>query len=118
MGTELAMIGYMNQEDWLDRQLREAAPYIDDAGFTKRVLQRLPAPRRQREWPRVLVLLTITILASALAYAFGGGKFVGTSIMQITAMPMLWVFLMALGVGLLVTAGSLFVAIRTRELQF
>ena len=24
----------MNQEDWLDRELREAAPYIDDEGFT------------------------------------------------------------------------------------
>jgi hypothetical protein len=117
MGTEVAMIGYMDQEDWLDRQLREAAPYIDDAGFTARVLQRLPAPWRQREWPRILVLLTITILASALAYVLGGGKFVGASIMQITALPILWIFLMALGTGILVTAGSLFVAIRTRELQ-
>ena len=34
----------VNQEDWLDRELREAAPYIDDEGFTARVLQQLPPP--------------------------------------------------------------------------
>ena len=31
------------QEDWLDRRLREEMPYIDDAGFTARVVQKLPA---------------------------------------------------------------------------
>src|SRR5437867_5319059 len=34
---------------WLDQQLRDAAPYIDDDGFTARVLQKLPAPGRQRQ---------------------------------------------------------------------
>ena len=38
----------VKEEDWLDRQLREAAPYIDDKGFTARVLQQLPAPRWER----------------------------------------------------------------------
>jgi hypothetical protein len=37
-----------NREDWLDQQLREAAPYIDDDGFTARVLQKLPVVRSQR----------------------------------------------------------------------
>ena len=31
------------QEDWLDARLRDEAPYIDDAGFTARVVQKLPA---------------------------------------------------------------------------
>ena len=31
------------QEDWLDTRLREEAPYIDDGGFTARVIQQLPA---------------------------------------------------------------------------
>src|SRR5437762_1503583 len=47
----------MNQEDWLDRELREAAPYIDDDGFTVRVLQQLPAPRRSHDLLRSVILL-------------------------------------------------------------
>ena len=108
----------MEQEDWLDRQLREATPYIDDAGFTARVLQSLPPPRRQRDLLRVVLQLAITVLASALAYVVGGGKFVSASVMQITTLPTLWIFASALGVGVVVTAGSLFAAVRTRELQF
>ncbi len=38
----------ISEEDQLDRQLRDAAPYIDDDGFTARVLQQLPAPRHAR----------------------------------------------------------------------
>ncbi len=41
----LSKMNEIKQEDWLDRQLREAAPYIDDEGFTARVLQQLPPPR-------------------------------------------------------------------------
>jgi hypothetical protein len=108
----------MEQEDWLDRRLREAAPYIDDAGFTARVLRSLPPPRPKRDWLRLALLLTMSILASALAYFVGGGKFVSASVVQITALPTLWIFAIALGAGVLVTAGGLFAAIRTRELQF
>jgi len=32
----------MIDDDTLDRQLREAAPYIDDEGFTARVMAKLP----------------------------------------------------------------------------
>src|SRR5438045_4483561 len=34
-------------DETLDRQLREAATYIDDNGFTARVLARLPPARRE-----------------------------------------------------------------------
>ena len=118
MGAELITMNEMEQEDWLDRRLREAAPYIDDAGFTTRVLRSLPLPRPKREWLRLTLLLTMSILASALAYAVGAGKFVSATAVQITALPTLWIFVIALGAGILVTAGGLFAAIRTRELQF
>ncbi len=49
------------QEDSLDRQLREAAPYIDDDGFTVRVLRQLPPPRRGRDSLRAVILLGITL---------------------------------------------------------
>jgi len=47
----------VNQEDWLDGELREAAPYIDDEGFTARVLQQLPPPRRSHDLLRAVILL-------------------------------------------------------------
>jgi hypothetical protein len=107
------------QEDWLDRRLREAAPYIDDDGFTARVLQQLPAPRRARGSLRGVILLGITVLASVIAYVLsGGGRFVSDDMMRLAALPMQQLLLLMLGSGILVTAISLVAAIsKSRELQ-
>jgi len=95
----------MNQEDWLDRQLREAAPYIDDDGFTARVLQQLPPPRRSHDFLRAAILLGMTFLASVLAYVVSdGGRFVSVTIERLAALPALWVFVLALASGLLISA--------------
>ena len=53
------------QEDWLDRRLREEMPYIDDAGFTARVVQKLPAPVSRQSW-RAVILISVTLLASVV----------------------------------------------------
>ena len=95
----------VNQEDWLDRQLREAAPYIDDDGFTARVLQELPPPRRSHELLRAAILLGMTLLASVLAYVVsGGGRFVNVTVERLAALPALWVFALALATGLVIAA--------------
>ena len=95
----------VNQEDWLDRQLREAAPYIDDDGFTARVLQQLPPPRRSHDLLRAAILLGMTFLASALAYVVsGGGRFVTIGIERLASLPVLWVFVLALASGLVISA--------------
>lgn len=95
----------VNQEDWLDRQLREAAPYIDDDGFTARVLQQLPPPRRGHELIRAAILLGMTLLASVLAYVVsGGGRFVNVTVERLAALPALWVFVLALATGLVIAA--------------
>ena len=109
----------VNQEDWLDRELREAAPYIDDEGFTARVLQQLPAPRRGHDLLRAAILLGMTLLASALAYVVsGGGRFVSITLERLAALPALWVFVLALASGLIVTAVGAAAAIsRDRTLQ-
>src|SRR5919201_1191424 len=109
----------VNQEDWLDRQLREAAPYIDDAGFTARVLQQLPPPRRGYDLLRAAILLGMSFLASVLAYVVsGGGRFVSVIIERLAALPALWVFVLALASGLVVAAVGATAAIsRDRVLQ-
>ena len=102
----------MNQEDWLDRELRDAAPYIDDEGFTVRVLQQLPPPRRGHDLLRAAILLGMTLLASLLAYIVsGGGRFVSVSLERLAALPALWVFVLALASGLVMAAAGAMAAI-------
>jgi hypothetical protein len=102
----------MNQEDWLDRALREAAPYIDDEGFTGRVLQQLPPPRRHHDLLRAVILLGTAFLASVLAYVVsGGGRFVSETLERLAALPALWVFALALASGLVIAAAGATAAI-------
>jgi hypothetical protein len=102
----------VNQEDWLDRELREAATYIDDEGFTARVLQQLPPPRRRRDLLRAIILLGMTFLASVLAYVVsGGGRFVSLTLERLAALPALWVFVLALASGLVIAAAGATAAI-------
>jgi hypothetical protein len=109
----------VNQEDWLDRELREAAPYIDDEGFTARVLQQLPAPRRSHDLLRAAILLGMTFLASVLAYVVsGGGRFVSITLERLAVLPVLWIFLLALASGLVIAAvGATAAVSRDRGLQ-
>jgi hypothetical protein len=109
----------VNEEDWLDRELRDAAPYIDDEGFTARVLQQLPPPRRSHELLRAAILLGMTFLASALAYVVSGrGRFVSVTLERLAALPALWVVVLALASGLVIAAvGATAAVSRSRALQ-
>jgi len=109
----------INQEEPVDRRLREAAPYIDDNGFTARVLRQLPAPRRSPRSLRGAILLAATLLASALAYlASDGGRFVVVAIERLATLQALWLFVLAFGSGILVMIAGVIAAIaKTSELQ-
>lgn len=97
----------VNQEDWLDQKLREATPYIDDEGFTARVLQQLPPPQRRHDLLRAVILLGMAFLASVLAYVVsGGGRFVSVTFDRLAALPALWVFALALTSGLVIAAAG------------
>ena len=108
------------QEDWLDQQLREAAPYIDDDGFTARVLQQLPPPRRGRDSLYAVILLGMTLLASALAYVLSdGGRFLVIATARLVALPALSLFALAFVTGLLFMVGGVIAALsKTSELRF
>jgi hypothetical protein len=109
----------VKQEEWLDRQLRDAAPYIDDEGFTARVLQQLPPPRRSYRSLRGAILLAITLIATILAYLLSdGGRFLVVAGTRLATLPTLWLFVLALGTGILVMAGGVIAAIsKAKELQ-
>jgi len=109
----------VNDIDELDRQLRDAAPYIDDAGFTRRVMATLPSPGVRRQRVRAAILLSITVLASLLAYVLsGGGRFVGESVMRIGQLGPLGLLYVAAAFALLITGlGVVAFLSRDRDLR-
>jgi membrane glycosyltransferase len=99
------------QEDWLDARLRDDAPYIDDAGFTSRVVKKLPAPQVRRSY-RAFILIGITLAASIAAFWFAGGTALAfNTYANVAMLPVVWMWIFAALFGLLVTAGSLAAAL-------
>jgi hypothetical protein len=107
------------EDDLLDQQLRNAAPYIDDEGFTARVLQQLPQSRAGRRSVRAPILLGITVLGCLLSYLLsGGGRFIEQGVAWLAGLPVLWVLALALGCGIVVTGLGITAAIaNNRQLQ-
>ena len=107
------------QDDWLDRKLQEAAPYIEDDGFTARILQQLPAPMQRMEFLRSFILVAMSALASALTYVLSdGGRFILVEMFRLTTIPTVWVVVFALASGMLVMAGGIFAAMyKTNQIQ-
>ena len=94
------------QEDSLDARLRDEAPYIDDAGFTARVVQKLPARQVRRSY-RALLLVGITLAACLAAYWFAGGTSLAIdAYTNVAMMPVTWMWVCAAGAALLVMAGG------------
>ena len=104
------------QEDWLDARLRDEARYIDDDGFTARVVQQLPR-RRQSRSSRSVILLGVTLIACALAYLLSGrGGFITDSAAFLVAMPLPTIYLLAIVSGVLITAvGASAAVLKLRE---
>lgn len=107
------------EHDWLDRKLQEAAPYIEDDGFTARVLRQLPEPQLGGQFLRPLILVGMSALASALTYVLSdGGRFILVEMFKLTTIPTLWVVVLALASGMLVMAGGIFAAMsKTSQIQ-
>ena len=103
----------MIDDETLDRQLREAVPYINDDGFTARVLARLPTARRDPQWLRAMILLGLALLGTGIAYFLSGrGSLVRQGMLQMADFP-IWLLLMfAFGCGLVVGAFAVMFAIR------
>jgi len=103
----------MIDDEALDRQLREAVPYINDDGFTARVIARLPAARREPQWLRAMIVVGLALLGSGVAYLLsGGGRFVRDGMIQMTDFPIWLLLIFAFGCGLVVGAFAVIFAIR------
>ena len=67
----------MTEADWLDAALRaegaaHRAEYLDDAGFTARVMAALPAPVALPAWRRPALTLLWALLGLGIALALPG----------------------------------------------
>ncbi|HEX8490805.1 MAG TPA: hypothetical protein VF626_07300 [Chthoniobacterales bacterium] len=104
------------QEDWLEARLRDDAAYIDDAGFTSRVVQKLPARRVRRSY-RAAILLLVTAVASAAAYLLSDGSWlIYERVAALAMMPVIQIWLYAAGLTVLLMVGGLAMAVsKTRS---
>jgi hypothetical protein len=70
--------------DWLDEALRETPRYIDDAGFTARVVAALPPARSKLAWKRHAILGAVTAVALAVGLVvLPGGRFVVDCVVEL-----------------------------------
>lgn len=93
--------------DWLDRQLREAIPYIDDDGFSRRVLQQLPARRATPQRFRSVIIFGATLIACLLAYLLSDrGEFVLQAVTRMAGMSPLMLVGIAMLAGILITVAG------------
>ena len=98
-------------DELFDRQLREATPYIEDDGFTARVVQALPATSRARQPVRASILLAATVIASVVAYFVAGGQRLADDWLgQLTALPATWLLAISLSTGVVVGIAGLIAA--------
>jgi hypothetical protein len=99
------------QEDWLDARLRDEAPYIDDGGFTSRVVHNLPVRQVRRSY-RAFIMLGITIAACIVAFWLAGGTSLAfDAYTNVAMLPVMWMWIFAAATGMLVMAGGLAAAL-------
>jgi hypothetical protein len=101
----------MIDDETLDRQLREAVPYINDDGFAARVIARLPAARREPQWLRAMIVLGLALLGTGVAYLLSGGV-IRQGLIQMADFPIWLLLVFAFGCGLVVGAFAVIFAIR------
>ena len=102
----------MIDDETLDRQLREAVPYINDDGFTARVIARLPTSRSESRWLRAMIVLGLALLGTGIAYVIGGGHLVREGLVDLANFPIWLLLVFAFGCGLVVGAFAVIFAIR------
>jgi hypothetical protein len=101
----------MIDDETLDRQLREAVPYINDDGFTARVMASLPAQRSEPQWLRAMIVLGLALLGTGIAYLLSGGV-IREGLVQMADFPIWLLLVFAFGCGLVVGAFAVIFAIR------
>ena len=101
----------------LDARLRDEAPYIDDGGFTARVMKQLPRRRLPLSTQRALIIFAASIVSVVVAYfASGEGMFVHDAFAHAANLQPLQLVLVIFLCGTAMTVGGLWAALtRARD---
>src|SRR5437762_13447794 len=104
-------------DNLLDARLRDETPYIDDAGFTARVVKQLPRRRPSWSTQRAFIIFAATILSGVIAYfASGEGMFVHDAFARGSGVRPLHLLLLIFACGTGMTIPGLWAALaRTRD---
>src|SRR5437667_12415633 len=104
-------------DELLDTRLRDEMSYIDDAGFTARVMEQLPRHRVSWSSLRSFIILAATILSVVVAYfASGEGMFVHDAFARVSSLRPLQLLLLIFACGTGMTVAGLWAALaRTRD---
>ena len=103
------------RRDWLEDALREDSAYIDDAGFTARVVATLPK-RRKRAWLRSAILVGTAALGCVIAlWLLPGANFVTDSIVRLVTARSLSPALLAPAVLILTVFGAAFATLASEN---
>ena len=98
-------------DNLLDARLRDATPYIDDAGFTARVMQQLPHRRFSWSAQRAFIIFAATIVSVVIAYfASGEGMFVHDAFARMSGLKPVQLLLLILACGTGMTIAGLWAA--------
>jgi hypothetical protein len=74
-----------DMNDWLEDKLRHEDRYLDDAGFTARVVAALPV-RRQRRWLRPAIIGTASLAGLVIAlWMLPSENYIARSFVQLLA---------------------------------
>lgn len=108
----------MQESDELDARLRDDLPYVDDEGFTARVMQQLPV-RRLRSRARPVLLTLVGVVGVLIAYGLAGGAgFLMDLLGWFAVMPLSVLYAVAIFFGLVVMGFGVLAAMsRARRLR-
>ena len=103
----------MIDDETLDGHLLEAVPYVNDDGFTARVMASLPDARRETQWLRAMIVVGLALIGTGMAYFLSGGSsLVREGVVQMADFPIWLLLVFAFGCGLVVGAFAVIFAIR------
>ena len=103
-------------DDLLDARLREETQYINDDGFTARVMQQLPHRPSSFQLQRTVIILTAAIVSVIVAYfASGEALFVREGFLRLTTLPFLQLLSLVVVCGFALLVGSGWAALVARE---
>ena len=99
-------------DDLLDARLREGMAYIDDNGFTARVMQQLPSRPHSFQTQRSLVILGAAILSVIVSYfASGEGMFMRQIFAWLVSLPPVQLLTLFVGGGIAMLGGGMWAAL-------